>query len=71
MIAAEPVAAAGPNEPWSWAVVEPFATLNSEVNVVADAAEVAYVLVCVIPADAEIFSPSAKTTVSLSVPVFS
>ena len=48
---------------------EPAAALNCEVKVVADATPVEYAVVCVIPVSADIFSPSANTFVTLSVPL--
>ena len=43
-------------------------TTMKSAQAVADATSVAYTVVCVIPASAERFSPSANTAVALSVP---
>ena len=70
MCAAEPCLDAGPVEPARFAADEPADALNCEVKVVADATSEEYDVVCVIPALAEIFSPSANAFVRLSVPDF-
>ena len=69
MVTADPTLDAGPDDPARLAAEEPAATLNVEVKVVAEATLELYVVVWVTPTSAEIFSPSANTKVSLSVPV--
>ena len=65
-----PDAAAGPVEPLNCATVTVLSVrLNEEVYVVAEATPVEYDVVCVIPAFADIFSPSWKDPSSPSVPV--